>query len=561
MIGKSMKATLLVIAGVIILFFAWLKVTAHLNHKAAQLTAGTLSGEISAQESEQKIKTIKSILAVIDPIGSLRKRSEIVKSSKAMEIEVAFAEGRISRKEYEALKSGRTPPPLLKPEIQGWEKKRSFERMASGEAVQEGLSTPSALAKREKELGPAIEVLIPKLQDSDPAVRAETAEILGKMGARQALEPLLRLALRDNYAEVREKAARALSKIGDYRVFDPLIEALKDESLDVRAAAALALGYIGDPKAIKSLIQAAKNAKDGEWDVIRKVIIALGSIGSNNKEEVDFLVENLQNTGNPALRKAASDSLIKIAKAPALTEAGQAPYLIAGLISALQNDSPQVRNIAADTLKRIGGRQVIGPLILTLGDKHNKALSEIEGMLQGMKDDGVFPAMIDSLKSDNPVMRLNLVRMMGDIRDPLFFDAVVRMLGDGDKDVRAATISALAKFGDPRATGPLCDILINGRDMEIRIAAAMALGETGDSRAVGPLVKSALTESPEGALVPDIGEMMIDVYGQLRLAAVDALRKIGGNEAITELTEALNSENPKVREMAAQALDNLRGGQ
>jgi HEAT repeat protein len=398
----------------------------------------------------------------------------------------------------------------------------------------------------------------------------------------------------------------------------------------------------------------------------------LGSIGSNNKEVVDFLIENLQNKGNPPLREAAADSLVKIAKAPSLTEAGQAPYPIASLISVLQSDSPKVRDITADTLKKIGGQQVIDSLILTLGDEQYKAGSEVEKLLISMKDAGAFTAMIDSLKSDNPGIRLKLVQMMGGNRDPLFFDPVVRMLGDSDRDVQTATILALKRFGDPRATGPLLamlnenssvqisleiisalsaikdprsveklsGILMNSKDMEIRIAAAralgdigsaqavtsllsvfsdtnlvrqmslfdgnaeeslravivealgkikdpeaveplvkalndpdesvqynavIALGEIGDSRAVGPLVKVALTEKLAEVRLPGgEGSAMVDVYGvygQFRMAAANALKKIGGYEAIAELARALKSENDKTREMADEALKILREAQ
>src|SRR5204862_189778 len=95
--------------------------------------------------------------------------------------------------------------------------------------------------------GPAVPVLMPALDDTNPAVRqpAAAAHALGQIGpdAKGALRPLGK-ALADPSQHVRKMAAEALGKVGDDAV--PLLtDALKEKDAGVRAAAARGLGQVG----------------------------------------------------------------------------------------------------------------------------------------------------------------------------------------------------------------------------------------------------------------------------------------------------------------------------
>ncbi len=94
------------------------------------------------------------------------------------------------------------------------------------------------------------------LEDKDNPDRDSAISVLGGIGDKKAVEPLIQ-ALQDDDAIIRGDAARALGKIGDERAVEPLIQALNDERISVRAYAARALGKIGDRRAVKPLIQAS----------------------------------------------------------------------------------------------------------------------------------------------------------------------------------------------------------------------------------------------------------------------------------------------------------------
>jgi len=174
-----------------------------------------------------------------------------------------------------------------------------------------------------------VEGLIRALKDSNPYVRKEAAEALGKIGDERAVEPLIE-ALKDSYLAVRWKAAEALSKIGE-RAAGPLIEALKDSDEYVRMGAAGALGEIGDSRAVEPLIEALK---DSNADVRSSAAIALGEIG--DRRAVGPLIEALKDS-NEFVREEAAEALGEIVK--------KAKMECESLIERLKN----LRNLGIDT--------------------------------------------------------------------------------------------------------------------------------------------------------------------------------------------------------------------
>ena len=104
-------------------------------------------------------------------------------------------------------------------------------------------------------LGPAsAPALVGGLGAAPAATRSLVAEILGLMGAQDAVDHLCRQLIGDSETEPRTAAAHALGRIGSPDAFDGLVAALsRQEAPALRIAAALALGRIGDPAAVDEL--------------------------------------------------------------------------------------------------------------------------------------------------------------------------------------------------------------------------------------------------------------------------------------------------------------------
>ncbi len=92
----------------------------------------------------------------------------------------------------------------------------------------EGLSQAAALALGEQGDQRAVEPLIEALYSPDYSIRAQAAELLGRLRSRQAVDALIRVALTDGQPSPRWQAMRALSAIGDVRAVPPLTAILQN---------------------------------------------------------------------------------------------------------------------------------------------------------------------------------------------------------------------------------------------------------------------------------------------------------------------------------------------
>ncbi len=200
--------------------------------------------------------------------------------------------------------------------------------VASAEA-EEGTEQEEELV--EEQVKDEIDIQIDLLNDSEWMVRREAVITLGEMGDERCVEPLVR-CLRDGDWQVRDAAVeavamigspavdlllryirdydarksviKALGKINDERVLDPLISMLHND--EFKDDATWALAELGQP-AVGRLLECLKN----QDEVIRKqAILALGEI--KDSSSVDLLMEGLQDP----------DWFIRLSSAAALEKIG-----------------------------------------------------------------------------------------------------------------------------------------------------------------------------------------------------------------------------------------------
>jgi HEAT repeat protein len=114
---------------------------------------------------------------------------------------------------------------------------------------------------------PAIEMLIAALGDSDMKTRMHVADVLGQIGDKMAVEPLIAL-IKDNskYVQEREQVAEALGQIGDARAVGALVSALRDDAKgnkqDLAKAIFKALANIKDTTAVDALVNELNSTVD-----------------------------------------------------------------------------------------------------------------------------------------------------------------------------------------------------------------------------------------------------------------------------------------------------------
>lgn len=182
----------------------------------------------------------------------------------------------------------------------------------------------------EEKVKDEIDIQIDLLNDSDWVVRREAIITLGEMGDERCIEPIVRCLpdgdwqVRDaaiealamigspavelllRYArdyDARKPAIKALGKINDERVLDPLISFMRSDEFKDDATRALA--ELGKP-AVGRLLELLK---DPEEVTRKQAILALGEI--KDASSVDSLIERLQDT-DWFTRLSAAGALEKI---------------------------------------------------------------------------------------------------------------------------------------------------------------------------------------------------------------------------------------------------------
>lgn len=130
--------------------------------------------------------------------------------------------------------------------------------------------------------------------------------------------------------------------------------------------------------------------------------------------------------------------------------------------------------------------------------------------------------------------------------DEDYVDKLIQAMRHPEPTRAALAIQVLSEMlAEPRALLPLIQLLDVASDAYVLKCTIAALGRFADDRAVGPL----------GRVVLDLSKPLV-----ARLAAVDALAHIGGQEARALLLAASADPSRSVRERARQALDSRQEG-
>ena len=188
----------------------------------------------------------------------------------------------------------------------------------------------------------AIDRLIDALNDKNPDIREAAADALGEIKDSRAITPLI-AALQDNASHVRKRVILALEKKNDPSIIDPLINiAIKDDDKYVRRRALLALSNIEDDRVVNCLIH---SLKEGFYYNRKTAVIALGK--TKSPLSVTPLIELLKNDVRDIRTEAAV----------ALGEIGDSRAVEALKIASLKDEDPYVRDLAADAIKKLTGKE------------------------------------------------------------------------------------------------------------------------------------------------------------------------------------------------------------
>jgi len=248
----------------------------------------------------------------------------------------------------------------------------------------------------------------------DARLRWRAAEVLGEIGDRRALEPLIQ-AIKDQDPDVRAAAARALGEIRDPKAIEPLIAALGDEEPPVQIAAVLALGEFDDTSSVTPLIDLFQRSMP---EAVAQSEAAETETGqtSAGTQEAERATEEQEAEGPPPdkrfeVREAVTRTLGRLA--------GRSPEALHAVEAALEDPHETVRTAACEALGNLGSKDATPLLVERLNDMSADVAMAAAWALGQIGDSSAREALKRATKPD----RAYWVRMAAN-------DALKRMKGD-----------------------------------------------------------------------------------------------------------------------------------
>jgi HEAT repeat protein len=397
----------------------------------------------------------------------------------------------------------------------------------------------------------AIPLLTTALGDAAPAVRASAAGALGRLAPDSASAvPALGEALKDPAAEVRVNAAFALWKLAPAsRVAVPALEkALGDASPKVRLEAAGALNALdaGTPARLVSVLGGLLN----DANLAKEAAEVLVNMDLENADVRRVVLEGLAH-GEVNARRAIVDGMAKaelnreaaLPYVPALAQAIRADKevqvrmgamwaaqtilplpeeLAAALEGALKDESPDVRQAAAQVLNQAGG------------DAQRRKIEEIVAGARG--SGGVDMKAIEQAAARAPGGTVD--RLIGELRTGATEQA---------RSAAAKAVSQMSSSADPAAEA-LSQALLSEPSGKVRVSIAEALHTVTVRRAEATVI-AALVQALEKDREPAVRE-------EAARALADQARR-SPEAARPALKAALRDPDSGVRAAAQEALDTL----
>jgi HEAT repeat protein len=221
----------------------------------------------------------------------------------------------------------------------------------------------------------AMEAFQQKLQSGQTQERQETAAVLSRMGP-PALELLLPL-LQDPSPELRNTAVTSLGLLarstGDRRALDGLVRALADSSPYVQESAVLAIGNLGSPEAIDALVHLLRRG-----ELVPQIGEALQRIASAEPAAETHVVRGL----GPLLQDS---DLSRVESSIVILRNLQGPQARAALIQTLRHPSPRIRFAAIRSLAAHAQDPAVRSAVEALqhGETDSLVLSSAASLLAG----------------------------------------------------------------------------------------------------------------------------------------------------------------------------------
>jgi HEAT repeat protein len=414
-----------------------------------------------------------------------------------------------------------------------------------------------------------VDVLVEIVRGGDLWTAYPAVEALGRIGDTRAVPALVETIEKRT---LREPALRALGKLDDGSVIDHIVPYVEDRSKAVQHEALCALELLFQRGVAERIIADAirkhfgenaadvliKHAKSNRSDVKKSAILLLGLL----KDE---------NTLNQLLEMSEDEDFADVVKRALLFIGNEKPETLLSLFTqehavflrfvcsiAMEVASPKffdimrrlvlhddghIRALAALTLSNIGderGIDLIKPLMV---DPYPDVQEAAVKALTGLKDFIDISEALNTMKSEDPVLRKNVALLLGELDSSEVISALGFAMKDEDENVRKAVVKSLTKIGSMESAEYL-SMALTDEEPSVRSMAALALGQLG-----------------EAISFEHLSLLLDDDDDRVKVSSIKALGMLGDMQAVPRIIEMLNKENGFVVTAAMESIGIMGGAE
>jgi len=404
-----------------------------------------------------------------------------------------------------------------------------------------------AAARLRKIGAPALRKTVAELETADKERAQALSRLLGILISARTLPDAVQLM-----TQVNTKALKglvwALSNSKDYNP-NKLLDYLQQEDVP-RASILEILSAQQERLEVRQLLTRAYQAEATEKSALFKLIAEnatesvvpelISRLSGKDIAATAHIIEILSRFDRPDVRHALERSLEsdhKIIRQAALNslERMTGDVNIELLCRLLRDPDLNVQNRAVDVIIKRRHPDTLKHLVEVLKDESDFARRAAVEVLNEIGTQDSIKDLLSALSDDDWWVRARATDALARIGGPRVIDAVLHLINDEDETVRRAAVEILNTTRDERAVQHLIQATTD-EDWWVRERSADALGEIGDMRAVPALV-SMLSADPRS--IP---------------AAIRALAKLAGKDAVPHLKPLLDHKDKEVRVEAMKAL-------
>jgi cyclophilin family peptidyl-prolyl cis-trans isomerase/HEAT repeat protein len=384
----------------------------------------------------------------------------------------------------------------------------------------------AALRARPEGAGRAVAAF---LDSKDARVRADAANVLTRLRAKESLEQLRGMLMSDGDAVARANAARALGAAEDSAAFDFLLaRASRDTDERVRVSALRSLALLKDARAAEPLVRRGEELLNG-YEAAKASTPAARPAVSNELLEIATalgrLLPNANHAGSLALlRRARGAGLVAPEVEVALARVAPVQYLRDPVVTDFVRRVTNVRGGEFSWHHASAFGQGLGELAALTSEQIGNSAASLQAdaqiMLRSLLADADTPALAAP----------DLLRALAAFKSPDLAEVARAQLKADDVIVRATAADILGELPpDPENARALASALPRALQDRLNDAALSALGAL--ARQTAPEATEAVRSALE---VPDY---------LVRRRAADILRSRPGIDAGGRRVETVNTRN------------------